>query len=234
MSIKPIYKEEIKNIILSLNPRKAGGPDNMKIELIQRCLDELIEPLMIIYELSFKIGEVPNKMKIAKVVPIHKKGKMDQVNNYRPISLLSVFGKILEKLFCKRLIKFLDKNGIINKYQFGFRAKHSTSLALIDVMDDLYNELDKNKYVLGLYLDLQKAFDTVNHSILLGKIKCYGIRGVAYNWINSYLTDRVQYTTNGDVCSEIGYINCGVPQGSIMGPILFLLYINDIHKAVPF
>ena len=132
-----------------------------------------------------------------------------------------------------RIMNFLKSYNILYKYQFGFRSHHSTSLALIDVADTLYQELDSGNYVIGTFLDLQKAFDTVNHAILIQKLQCYGIRGKAFQRLTCYLPNRLQYVSIGNIQSRTENISCGVPQGSVLGPLLFLLYINDIHSSVP-
>ena len=132
-----------------------------------------------------------------------------------------------------RLAANLENNRILHQYQFGFRSNHSTSLALIDVIDNILQQLDNHNHVIGIYLDLQKAFDTVNHEILLYKLYNYGVRGIAYEWFSSYLSDRYQFTCVNSVCSDLAKISCGVPQGSVLGPILFLIYVNDIANAVP-
>src|SRR5260221_677851 len=172
-------------------------------------------------------------MKMAKVVPIYKDNVKHFTKNYRPISLLSNFDKLLENILYKRLINFLNKYELLYKYQFGFRTSHSTSLALIDVIDNVYEELDAGNHVVGVFLDLKKAFDTVQHNILIEKLENYGIRGVASKWITSYLKDRNQYVMVDNVKSSIKSIGCGVPQGSILGPLLFLIYVNDMWRAVP-
>ena len=174
----------------------------------------------------------PDCLKIAKVVPIYKNEDRSVVSNYRSISLLSIFSKLIEKLMHKRLYSFLMSNKILYHYQFGFRKSHSTNLALIEVIDNLLFNFENDNISVGIYIDLQKAFDTVNHKILLAKMYNYGIRGIVHNWFSSYLTDRKQYTVVGNSQSLLGNITCGVPQGSVLGPLLFLLYVKDMQNAV--
>ena len=152
-------------------------------------------------------------------------------NNYRPISLISVFAKILERLMCNRLLKFINKNHFFNKHQFGFRDKHSTFMALIILIENLVNAIDNGKCAVGIFLDFQKAFDTVDHCILLDKLYFYGIRGQAFDWFSSYLHNRQQLVNYYGCESDLKIIKCGVPQGSILGPLLFLLYINDLPQV---
>ena len=231
--IEPADKSELLKLVNKLRKSKSPGPDNVGPGLVKEVIEAIVDPLLHIYNLSLTKGIVPDKLKTAKVVPIHKKGDRSQACNYRPISLLSVFDKLLERLMYDRLYSFLTKHTVLYKYQFGFRKKYSTALALIEVMDNIYSKLDEQHYVLGIYLDLQKAFDTVNHEILLHKLYNYGIRGVAYDWFKSYLLNRQQYTVINGCVSNLAKITCGVPQGSVLGPLLFLLYVNDIANAVP-
>jgi len=233
MYVEEVTTSEIFNLIMSLKGNKSSGPDGISCRLIKENAHLLSEPLCYMFNMSLFSGVVPDRFKIAKVVPIFKKGATTKVCNYRPISLLSIFNKLLEKVVYRRLYSFLNKTNVIYKYQFGFRKNFSTSLALIDVLDTCYKNIDNNNKILGIFVDLQKAFDTVDHEILLSKLNYYGIRGVMLNWITNYLLDRKQFTVVNNVSSVMGRISCGVPQGSVLGPLLFLVYMNDIKHAVP-
>ncbi len=177
---------------------------------------------------SFRTGIVPNSLKIAKVVPVYKSGPKDQLTNYRPISILPFFSKLLEKVVYNRLTEYLNKWSILAHNQFGFRSNHSTCMAVIDMCDKISQALDEGKYAAGIFIDLSKAFDTVDHSILLKKLELYGIRGPCLDWYTSYLCTRYQLVSVTGAVSTRKIITCGVPQGSILGPLLFLIYINDI------
>ena len=214
------------NQISNLNTNKSCGHDSINPRIIKDYKHYLCIPLSYLFNASLKNGVVPDKFKLAKVVPLFKKGEHNSTSNYRPISLLNIYNKLFEKLIYKRLYSFFEKNNILYNYQFGFRKNHSTSMALLELVDECYANLDKNNIILGIYFDLQKAFDTVNHDVLLNKLYNYGIRGIMFNWIKNYLYNRKQYTVVNNISSDVETINCGVPQGSVLGPLLFLVYIN--------
>ena len=231
--LHPSDSVEIFNEINKLKDNKSPGIDDIPVKLIKVGAATLAPVLSHIFNLSINNGKYPDKLKEAKVIPIYKKGDRKDPENYRPISLLPCFNKIFEKLIDKRLRDFLEVNNILYEHQFGFRKGHSTTLALIEATNNLHKHLDNNEYVLGLFLDLKKAFDTVDHNILLEKLENYGIRGKPLELITSYLTNRTQCTFVNNKLSKSSKITSGVPQGSVLGPLLFILYINDIKNAVP-
>ena len=167
----------------------------------------------------------------AKVVPIYKKGDPKLLSNYRPISLLSSISKIFERLVHDRLDKFIVKNNILYSDQYGFRKNYSTYMAALNLVDRISNGLDSKRTTAALFIDLSKAFDTIDHDILSDKLFAYAVRGTSHQWLMSYLKDRPQYVHFGNCPSKTSSINIGVPQGSILGPLLFILYINDIPNS---
>ena len=232
MFFSPVTSMEVYNIINLLNPNKSCGPNSVDVKYLKSAAVVIAPVLALLCNACLTLGVFPSCLKISKVIPIYKAGDKTNVTNYRPISLLSCFSKILEKLFYTRTIDFLNHENVLLSTQYGFRRNYSTSHAIIDILSTCYDNIEKKLYSGLVLLDLAKAFDTVDHYILLQKLDHYGLRGIVNDFLKSFLKDRSQFVSIDNSHSSLSTINIGVAQGSALGPLLFLLYINDISNSI--
>ena len=229
--IEPITETDIITIVKALKEKSSYGYDCISTKLLKRGLPALAAPLTHIINLSIMSGTVPEQLKLAKVIPVHKGSDPKLCNNYRPISLLPSISKIFEKVMYSKLMSFFNHTNALYKHQYGFRSGHSTVHPVLHLLNACAQAHNKRppEHTLGIFCDLSKAFDVIDHKILLYKLHNMGVRGLALNWFESYLSNRKQYVEIENTKSNIKEIKHGVPQGSVLGPLLFLVYVNDIN-----
>jgi hypothetical protein len=238
--LEPTNGKEVIKILQNLKNKYSAGDDNIPPILLKKCASELTEPLNILINQSFNEGKFPDLLKTTIIRPIHKKGNKNDPSHYRPIALLPSISKIFERIMTNRLCSFFEKYKILDDRQYGFRKNRSTTLAVFRYVQQILDQINEGGYAIGILLDMSKAYDRVRHDLLLSKLHCSGIRGNAYDWIASYLHNRIQYVQveysdpkSGKVtrfASDRVTMNCSIPQGSVIGCILFLIYINDLPK----
>ena len=226
--IRPTSLYEIIKLSSCIKTSKADGPDGISPRVVKESIHYIVNPLCNIFNMSLSSGIVPDQLKIAKIVPLFKKDNPEFIENYRPVALLSIFAKLLERLMYDRLYDFLTQNNILILEQFGFRKNYSTSLSVLCFTDYILQEIEKGNFCCGVFMDLSKAFDTIDHHILLEKLYLYGIRGLPLQLFYSYSSDRKQFVVVDGVESTHLDVSLGLPQGSVLGPLLFLIYVNDI------
>lgn len=235
--LSPLTAKEYYDIINVVCKKKSSGMDNIPCNILKYVSSFIFLPLSFIINSSFVQGCFPTSLKKSKIIPLHKNGDRKKVSNYRPISLLSVFSKIFEKAFCSRIIAFINHHALLNKCQHGFTKNRSTATAIAGFINDILLALNNKEKVLGVFYDFSKAFDTVDHGLLLSKLNNLGISGVANDWIKSYLSNRKQFVFINDSENNYSYseeviINVGMPQGSNIAPLLFILFTNDLPRQI--
>ena len=224
-----VNQHEVEKFLCGMSRDKATGIDGIPARFLRDGATEISKPITHIINVSISSGKVPSEFKIARVVPLHKKKSKTDAGNYRPVSILSCLSKVFERIIYDQLSEYLKSKNLIYDLQSGFRPGFSTDTTLTYLTDYIRKQMDRGSLTGMVMLDLQKAFDTVDHSILLSKLTAIGLDPTSVSWLESYLSDRSQSVDVGGTRSDPKPISCGVPQGSILGPLLFLIYVNDMQ-----
>ena len=230
--LEPIGLQDIREAIVQIKTSKGSGVDGISSFFLKFALSAIENSLALIFNLSIETGVIPDSWKTARVTPIHKESEKAIKSNYRHISVLPVISKLFEKLVFNQLYQYLNESGLPYKGQSGFRELYSTVSCLLKNTDEWYKGIDTGQYLGSVFIDLKKAFDAVDHEILCKKLMHYNIRNRELTWFESYLSNRKQFCRVGGIVSKTDHIEVGVPQGSCLGPLLFLIYINDLPSSV--
>ncbi|CAB4007916.1 Hypothetical predicted protein [Paramuricea clavata] len=231
-SFRPVSVTLVYTLLVNLSTTKATGMDKISAKILQVAAPVIAPSLTEIFNMSIDSDQFPSDWKAARVIPLFKKGQRSMLGNYRPISILPVVSKLMERIMYDQMYEYLNQNNLFSKHQFGFRPYHSTTTTLLDCTNEWYTNMDRGLYNLVVFLDLKKAFDTVDHEIPLSKFEMYGFQRKALNLLRCYLTHRTHSCQLASILSVEKEIICGIPQGSILGPLLFIMYINDLPSCL--
>ena len=231
LNFTTVNENVVAKIIESLKTKSSCGDDGLSTKLLKEIKNEICSSITLIVNQMITTGIFPDSLKIAKIIPIFKKGDIEIIENYRPISILPAISKIFEKILSLQIHEYFQSKHLYYEHQYGFIKNRSTEHAALELIDRVITEIDKGEIPFNIYIDLSKAFDTLDHAILMDKLYYYGVQGTSLDLLRNYLVKRKQYVQIGEVKSDITYLSTGVPQGSILGPLLFIIYINDIAKC---